>query len=236
MDADRIPASRDRLLTAMSIHLAGLTSFTVSFRDGYDVVQSTGQKDEFVETRRITLARPGQLGVEDIASGGRRDLALFDGKNITVFDGDSNVYARTPQPGTVDDALVYFVRDLRMRMPLARLLSTRLPKEWPRRVTTVDYVDVVDIDGVKTHHVAGRTDSVDFQYWITDGAAPLPLRVVLTYVSEPGQPQFWANFTAWNTSPALDMTTFAFTPPAGASQIAFAAQASISQGTRQPVR
>jgi len=222
------------LLAAMANHLAGLQNLSVSFRDGYDVVQSSGQKVEFGETRRITLARPNQLRVEEIASDGRLDLALFDGKNITVFDGDSNVYASTPQPGTVDDALVFFVRDLRMRMPLARLLSSRLPSEWPKRVTTVDYVESFDIDGVKTHHIAGRTDAVDFQYWITDGPRPLPLRVVLTYVNEPGQPQFWANFSDWNTSPQLAKSTFTFTPPADAKQIAFAAQASVSAGARQP--
>ena len=222
------------LLTAMANHLAGLQSFTVAFRDGYDVVQSSGQKIEFGETRRITLARPNQLRVEEIASDGRLDLALFDGKTITVFDADTNVFAQTPQPGTVDDALVYFVRDLRMRMPLARLLTSRLPSEWPKRVQAVDYVESADIDGVKTHHVAGRTDSVDFQYWIMDGERPLPLRVVLTYVNEPGQPQFWANFSNWNTTPKLSPTTFGFIPPPDASKIAFAAQAATSAGARQP--
>jgi hypothetical protein len=125
------------LLAAMAKHLAGLQSFSVRFRDGYDVVQPSGQKVEFGETRRITLARPDHLRVEEIASGGRLDLTLFDGKNATVFNGDNNVYATTPQPGTIDDTLVFFVRDLRMRMPLARLLSSRLPTEWPKRVTTV---------------------------------------------------------------------------------------------------
>jgi hypothetical protein len=222
------------LLKAMADHLAGLQSFTVNFRDGYDVVQATGQKIEFGETRRITLARPNQLRVEEIASDGRLDLALFDGKDITVFNADTNLFARAPQPGSVDDALVYFVRDLRMRMPLARLLTTRLPTEWPKRVKTVDYVESVDIAGVRTHHVAGRTDAVDFQYWIKDGPSPLPLRVVLTYSGEPGQPQFWANFSDWNTSPRLPETTFQFTPPAGARQIAFATQVSESAGARQP--
>jgi hypothetical protein len=121
-----------------------------------------------------------------------------------------------------------------MRMPLARLLTTRLPTEWPKRVKTVDYVESVDIAGVRTHHVAGRTDAVDFQYWIKDGPSPLPLRVVLTYSGEPGQPQFWANFSDWNTSPRLPETTFQFTPPAGARQIAFATQVSESAGARQP--
>ena len=161
------------LLKDMADYLASLQSFTVKFRGGYDVVQSTGQKIEYGETRRITLARPNQLRVEQIASDGRLDLVLFDGKDITAFNADANVFARAPQPGTVDDALVYFVRDLRMRMPLARLLTTRLPTEWPKRVQTVDYVESADIDGVLTHHVAGRTDAVDFQYWITDGPAPV---------------------------------------------------------------
>jgi hypothetical protein len=122
------------LLKAMADHLAGLQSFTVVFRDGYDVVQATGQKIEFGETRRITLARPNQLRVEEIARDGRLDLVLFDGKDITAFNADTNLFARAPQPGTVDDALVYFFRDLRMRTPLARLLTTRLPTEWPKRV------------------------------------------------------------------------------------------------------
>jgi hypothetical protein len=221
------------ILTAMASHLAGLQSFSVDFRDGYDVVQASGQKIEFGETRRITLARPKQLRVEEIASDGQLDLALFDGTTITVFDADTNVFAQTPQPGSIDDALVYFVRDLRMRMPLARLLSTRLPDEWPKRVITIDYVESADIGGVKTHHVAGRTDSVDFQYWIKDGAHPLPLRVVLTYVNEPGQPQFWANFSDWNTNPKLTPTTFDFARPADASKIAFATQVAESAGARQ---
>ena len=222
------------LLGAMADYLAGLASFTVNFRDGYDVVQATGQKIEFGETRRVTLARPDRLRVEEIASDGRLDLALFDGKEITVFDADASVFARTPQPGTIDDTLVYFVRDLGMRMPLARLLTSRLPAEWSRHVKSVDYVEATEINGVRAHHVAGRTNTVDFQYWITDGTRPLPLRVVLTYAGEPGQPQFWANFSDWDTNPRLPKDTFSFIPPAGARQIVFAAQVSETAGARQP--
>jgi hypothetical protein len=222
------------LLTAMANNLAGLKSFTFKIRAGYDVVQTTGQKIEFGETRRITLARPSQLRVEEISSDGAIDLTLFDGSNVTVLNADSNVFAQTVQPGTIDDTLVYFVRDLKMRMPLARLLTTRLPDDLPKRVTTIDYVESTDINGVPTHHLAGRTDDVDFQYWVTEGDRPLPLRVVITYVNAPGQPQFWANFSDWDTSPKLKQTTFQFTPPKGAQKIAFAAQLAQSAGARQP--
>ena len=221
------------LLAAMAEHLAHLQDFTVTMHDDYDVVQSSGQKIEFGETRRVTMARPDRLRVEEVASDGRQDLALFDGHDIIVLDADTNTFAQAPQPGTVDDTLVYFVRDLKMRMPLAQLLTTRLPDEWPKRVRTVDLVEITDVRGVPTHHLAGRTDTIDFQYWITEGERPLPLRVVITYVNSPGQPQFRADFSDWNTSPKLATKSFEFTRPEGAHRIEFAAQVQDPAGSRQ---
>ena len=213
-----------RILKGMADYLAGLRAFTFTFRSGYDVVQPTGQKIEFGETRRVAMDRPNRLRVEEVASDGTRDLAIFDGRTVTVLKADSDVFAQAPQPGTVDDTLVYLVRDLKMRMPLAQLMTTRLPVELPRRVKTIDYVESTDIYGVPSDHIAGRTDSVDFQFWVTEGDHPLPLRVVITYLHAPGEPQYWANFTDWNTTAKFKKDEFQFTPPSNARQIPFAVQ------------
>ncbi len=222
------------LLKAMTEYLAGLKSFSVAFRSGYDVVQPSGQKIEFGESRRVSLARPDRLRVEEIASDGKRDLAIFDGGNISVLDADSNVFAQVPQPGSLDESLVYFVRQLRMRMPLALLLTTRLPEALTGRVKTLDLVESTEILGIPAHHIAGRTDSVDFQFWIRDGKQPLPMRVVITYKESPGQPQYWASFADWNTSPQFAKTTFEFTPPSGATKVPFAVQVRRSNAAPQP--
>jgi hypothetical protein len=223
------------LLKGMTDYLAGLRSFSVTFRAGYDVVQTTGQKIEFGETRHVALSRPDRLSVEEVASDGKRDRVVFDGREVSVLDADNNVYALVPQPGTIDDTLAYFVRDLRMRMPLALLLTTRLPDVVAGSVKTIDYVESTEILGVATQHVAGRTDKVDFQFWIREGKSPLPLRIVITYKNSPGEPQFWANFADWNTSPKFSDATFAFKPPPGAKQIPFAVQVRRSaEADRQP--
>jgi hypothetical protein len=213
-----------RILKGMADYLAGLKAFTFTFRSGYDVVQPTGQKIEFGETRRVAMDRPNRLRVEEVASDGTRDLAIFDGRKLSVLKADSSVFAQAPQPGTVDDALVYLVRDLKMRMPLAQLMTTRLPVELPKRVKSIDYVESTDIYGVPSDHIAGRTDSVDFQFWVTEGDHPLPLRVVITYLNAPGEPQYWANFTDWNTTPKFRKDEFQFTPPKDSRQIPFAVQ------------
>ena len=216
------------ILKGMAQYLAGLEAFTCTVRQGYDVVQSTGQKIEFGETRQIAVDRPNRLRVEEVASDGTRDLALFDGSNVTMLNADSNVFAQAPQPGTVDDTLVYMVRDLKLRMPLAQLFTTRLAAELPKRVKTIDVVESTDIYGVPTHHIAGRTDSVDFQFWVTEGDRPLPLRVLITYLHSPGEPQFWANFTDWNTSPKFTKDTFQFARAQGRATDPFAVQVNTS--------
>jgi hypothetical protein len=212
------------ILKSMAEYLATLENFTGTTRNSYEVLQSNGRKIEFGEIRRISVARPDRLRVEEIASDGEQDLALFDGKLMTVFNADAGVFAQAPQPAEIDDALAYFVRDLRMRMPLALMLSTRIVTELPGMVTEIDYVESTDMLGVPAHHIAGRTDSVDFQFWIAEGEHPFPLRVVITYREAPGQPQFRADISDWNTSPKFTDTTFQLALPKDARQIPFVVQ------------
>jgi hypothetical protein len=222
-----------RILQSMADYLAGLKSFSTTTRNGYDSRQPSGQMIEFGETRRVTLVRPDRLRIEEVSSDGTRDLALFDGKLITAFNADAGVYAQAPQPGALDDALVYYVRDLRMRMPLAQLMSTKLGTEFPALVKELDYVESADLRGIAAHHIVGRTDSVDFQFWIAAGDRPVPLRIVIRYTQEPGQPQFWSEFSDWKTNPQVADSTFQLNLPEDAQKIAFAIQVA-RPGQAQP--
>ena len=61
------------------------------------------------------------------------------------------------------------------------------------------------------------------QAWISDGAAPVLLKIVITYREEAGQPQFRAVLSDWNFAPKVDEAVFAFVPPPSATGIPFAA-------------
>jgi hypothetical protein len=228
--ADELPApttSRQvaaSLLSGMADYLAGLAAFRVRLIASYDAPQSSGEKIEFNEVRQVTLSRPNLLRVEQRTSDGTSDLLLFDGREIVIFDSGQGVYAKAPQPGSIDEAVVYFVRDLGMRLPLAAMLSTRLPEELSQRVKSMEYVEYTEIFGAPAHHIAARGNTVDMQVWIADGERPLPLRIVLTYKTEPGLPQFRAQFVDWDWKPATDPRSFRFVPPPGARQVVFAVQ------------
>ncbi len=218
------PAEANGILLRMAEFLARTPRFSVNVQDSYDVLQGTGQKVEFSETRTITVSRPNQLRVEVVHSDGEGHLVLYDGKDITVFSPSQNVYAQAPKPGGIDEAVRYFLKDLQMRLPLAALLLSRFPEEIQRRTRSLDYVERTEIEGRPAHHLAGRTDTVDYQVWIPEGAQPLPLRVVLTYKNAEGQPQFRAQFSDWDLAPEVQDSQFAFSPPEGARKISFLAQ------------
>ena len=217
------PQAQQLLVNALT-YISRQERFSVVVRANYDSYQQSGQKIEFGETRRVTLIRPDRLRVEIEESNGVGHLILFDGKDLTLSTPQSNVYAQLPKPGTIDHAVVFFVRDLRMRLPLAALLLTTAPDELTQRTLSIDYVEKTRILGKPAHHLAGRTDSVDYQIWVADGEQPLLMRVVLTYPAEPGQPQYRAAFSDWTLAPEVQDSVFAFSAPSDARRIAFLAE------------
>jgi hypothetical protein len=211
------------LLVKMGEFIGNTPRLSVTIRSSYDTVQTSGDKIEWNEVRRLTLSRQDRLRIETEKSNGARTLILFDGKTISVYDEAGRAYSQTPQPGGIDETLVYFVRDLGMRLPLAVFFVSRAGMVLDRRVRSVEYVEKTGILGIPAHHLVGRTDTVNFQIWIADGDQPLPQRLVLTYPKAPGQPEFRAQFVDWNLAPDVADSLFAFAPPAGANRIPFAA-------------
>ncbi len=212
-----------QLIFGMVEQAAGLDAFSVNLNAGFDVLQADGQMIQFLEQRSVTVQRPNAMRSEERFSGGVGNLVIFDGDQVTVFDAASGVYAQTDTPDTLDDAVIYFQRDLNMRLPLGGLFTTRLLRDMLHRIQTIDYVETVEVGGVMTHHLAARADTVDFQVWLAADGPLLPRRVVLTYPEE-GRPQFWAEFSEWNLDPDTASGQFTFDPPAGAVRAPFAVQ------------
>lgn len=216
--AESEPEARATLLN-MAEFLAKVPAFGVTVRSGYDAIQADGQRIEFGEQRRILLQRPDRVRVEIERSDGDHGLLLFDGKEVTAFKAAENVYSRVEKPGTVDEAVVFLVRDLQMIIPLARMLLTTFPQELEKQLAEVSYVEENRLFDVPTNHLAARSADVDLQVWITKGEQPLPRRVVLTYRNAPGQPQFRADLSDWNLAPKVEADSFVFSPPVGAEQV-----------------
>jgi hypothetical protein len=223
------------ILKNMSEYLARAERFSVTIRDGYDAVQQSGQKIEYGAVRKVTVSRPDRLRFEVERSDGEKGLVIFNGKDITVYTANKNVYATVSRPGNLDQAIKYTVDDLKIRVPLAMMLLSTLPSELENLVISADYVETTTLTDVPCDHIAARTSrGVDFQVWVAQGSEPLPRRVVITYKNETGQPQFWADLSNWNLAPDISDALFTFTPPDGADRIQFLAEVGSAAATATP--
>lgn len=89
------------VLQRMAEFLSQTQRFSVTVDIGFDAVQDSGQKIEFGETRKIVLRRPDHLRIDATKRDGSQSAFLFDGKDMTVFHPQENVYATAARPGSV---------------------------------------------------------------------------------------------------------------------------------------
>jgi hypothetical protein len=218
-------------LDRMALFLSDARQFQTTVRMGYEVLQASGQKIEFSERRRITIARPDRLRVEIVKSSGEKGLVLFDGRTMTAYSETDQVYAQAEKPGSLDEALAHFLQNLRMRMPLALMLSNDFAQEMQRRLQELFFVEVSALTDIPCVHLAGRTGEIDFQVWIPTTGDPLPRRLVITYRDAEGQPNFWADFSEWDMTPAIADRDFVFRPPASTERIPFLTE--MESGARE---
>ncbi len=232
--ASQVPEDPRDYFDRMAQFVSSAQQFQTTVRMGFDVLQDWGQKIEFGERHRITIARPDRLRADIQKSHGEKGMVLFDGQKVTAYNASLNVFAQAEKVGSIDEVLVYFLRDLEMRLPLALMFRSDFPAEMQKRLEALTFVEVSTVTDVPCVHLAGRTDEIDFEVWIPETGPPLPLRLTITYRDEEGQPKFWADFEKWDMTPGITAMEFRFTPPEGAERIPFLVEIEKALGEQKP--
>lgn len=217
--ADGIDPAADKVLKAMSDHLAGLKSFTVDYETGNEVVLTTGQKVEYTANGSIAAERPGKLRMSRKGAFVDADI-IFDGKMVSFVGHKANVYAQLESPGpTIEDAVEEVRAATGLDAPGADLLAQNVYEVLSSEADEGVLVGTGYVGGVEADHLAFRGPVVDWQIWVAKGAEPLPLKYVITTKWVTGAPEYTVRFSNWNAAPTIDAAAFAFTPPAGAKQL-----------------
>jgi hypothetical protein len=209
-----------QILRRMTDYLGSLQRFSVDTQNTIEEVLDTGQKIQFDLSTRVTVQRPNKVRAER-AGDLIKQVVIYDGKTITVYNASSNYYAVAAAPDNIDDAL-HFARDtLDIVPPSGDLVYTNAYQLLTAAVTSGGVVGKSMIGGVRCDHLAFSGPVVDWQIWIPDSGNPLPRKYVITTKDDPAQPQYMVLMSNWNVAPKLSDTLFKFTPPRGAKQTEF---------------
>ncbi len=196
----------------------------------FDVVQADGEKIQFGAMRTLTVRRPDRAYVEGRRRAGDRKDLYIDGQTVTLYDPDQRAFAAAKIPGTLDTVLDYLIDEVGVPAPLADFLYSDLYAVLEERIESGMYLGTSILEGVRCHHLAFRGTDLDWQIWTEDGDRPLPHRIVLTYKTYEGSPQFRARLLEWDLAPEVPDSLFVFTPPPGAQQVPFVAKTKREEG------
>ena len=180
-----------------------------------------GEPLHIFHTLKITLRRPNKLLAEVTGDDGSSKL-VFDGKTAVIYSAAQNKYASIAVPdGTIEEMLKEAVGRLGVDFPLADLLSEAPNKAFLSGVSSGRVVNTVTIDGVPHDHLFfTQPPGIELELWLSKNEQAWPARLIVTYRSLPGEPNFIALFSDWNFDVMPIDTDFVLQPPAGAEQVA----------------
>ncbi len=189
-------AAAKGMLKAMSDYLAAQKSISFTYDTDFEVVTKDHQKIALASSGTIELSRPDKVRAE--RTGGFADVEIvFDGKTLTLLGKNANMYAQAEMPGTVDQ-LIDTLRDkLHRPIPGADLLGSNVYDALMPEVTDAKDLGSGVIGGIECDHLAFRTDEVDWQIWIAQGANPYPCRYVVTSRKVDQAPQYSIEIRDW---------------------------------------
>jgi len=217
----------------MSEHLGSLRAFRVTADSTTEVVLDSGEKIQMLATSNVALQRPNKLRSE--RRGPLTDvLFMYDGDRITLHGRGKNLYAQMDAPNDLDAALDFARDRLDIEAPGADLLYANAYEGLMEGVRSGRYLGLAEVDGVVCEHVAFRGEDVDWQLWVERGERPLPRRYVIVSRDVQGSPEFAVDLRDWDVGPtAVAASDFVFTPPRGAREIDFLAEAPRALARRE---
>ncbi len=182
--------------------------------------EKDGELLHIFHTLNVTVRRPDRLLVDRNGDDGPGKL-VYDGKTFVIYMADPNKYFSIPVPGPIEGMMKEAMGRIGVDFPLADFLTDAPAKAFLSGVTSGRAVNTVTIDGVPCLHMFfSQPPGIDLELWVEKNDQSLPRRLIVTYRSLPGQPDFVAQFSNWNFSIHPADADFVFQPPAGAVQVA----------------
>jgi hypothetical protein len=198
------------LLKAMSDYMGAQQALSFAYDSSLAVVTTDLQKIEFASSGTVTLNRPDKIRIT--RTGGFADIEMvFDGSQISILGKQLGKFVQVPAPGTVDD-LIDRLRDRGVEAPGADLLLANINDALMEPVIDVKDLGSGVVNGEECNHLAFRTESVDWQIWISLGDDPHPCRYVVTSKLMALAPEYRVDVRDWKAGSAVAADDFSFDP------------------------
>lgn len=210
----------EQVIAAAAVYLRNLPQFGFYADITEDMAWENGAMVQSAHQMKYVAKRPDKIRFK-VVGDARNSEWFYNGKTITAFNADRQLYSREAFPPTIDAALARARDEFNLRMSIAGMARTDLYEMLTENIAKSSLVGLSRVNGQTCYQLLLEREQVNVQLWIQTGEIPLFRKMLISYKTEPGAPQWTAVFTQWDTSPDLRDSLFEFVPPQGTRQIKF---------------
>jgi hypothetical protein len=219
----RIDTVAVAVLDRMSAVIGQLGSCSVTIKSNYDITNKDLGLIKHSDEEQLFLHGPDKLLVKSDGDRGSRDF-YFDGKKLSYYSLDKNQYGQIDASMSLVQMIDTVNKLYGIEFPAADFLYPSFVDDILLESKEQVYLGLTKVDGKECYHIAGRSDDKTFQFWISDDAYSLPVKMVIVYTNQEMKPQYEAVLTDWQVNPTLPDAIFDFTVPHKATRVKLVAQ------------
>jgi hypothetical protein len=216
--ARRIDTVAVAILDRMSAIIGDLGSCSFTVKSNYDISSKELGLIKHSDEEHVYLHGPNKLMMRSDGDQGSHEL-YFDGTKLSYYSVDRNQYGQIDAALSLVEMIDTVNKSYGIEFPAADFLYPTFVDDVLGDSKELVYLGLTKVDGKDCYHIAGKASDKTFQFWITDDAFSLPVKMVIVYTDKEMNPQYEATLSDWQVNPNLPDAIFEFTAPHKARKI-----------------
>jgi hypothetical protein len=216
--ARRIDTVAVAILDRMSAIIGDLGSCSFTVKSNYDISSKELGLIKHSDEEHVYLHGPNKLMMRSDGDLGSHEL-YFDGTKLSYYSVDRNQYGQIDAALSLVEMIDTVNKAYGIEFPAADFLYPTFVDDVLGDSKELVYLGLTKVDGKDCYHIAGKGPDKTFQFWITDDAFSLPVKMVIVYTDKEMNPQYEATLSDWQVNPNLPDAIFEFAVPHKARKI-----------------
>jgi hypothetical protein len=209
------------ILDRMTAMIGSLSSCHYMVRSNYDVRSQHLGLVKHGDDEQIYMQGPNKLLIRSQGDRGERSL-YYDGETLSYYSLESNQFAILPLAASIVDMIDTVNKLYGIEFPASDFFYPTFVDDLLSESRNIIYLGMTKVDGKDCYHIAGTTPDMTYQFWISDDALTLPMKMVIVYTNRDMNPQYEATLSDWQVNPVLPSSLFEFMVPPKARKIKMA--------------
>ncbi len=210
------------ILDHMSAVIGDLNSCSVTIRSNYDIHSKQLGLIKHSDEQKLYLHGPDKLMVSAEGDKGSREF-FYNGKTLSYYSFDKNQYGQIALASSVVDMIDTVSKNYGVDFPAADFFYPSFVDDILAEAKDLVFLGITKVNNKDCFHIAGTAKDKTFQFWVSEDAFYLPMKVVIVYTNKEMNPQYEAVLSDWQVNPNLPDALFEFTAPPKAKKIKFLA-------------